>query len=195
MGTTKYWLAYFPSLIKKLGYIGAQGQLMSIPPYVCACVFAIIGSFSATSFNEHGYHVAFFIIIAGVSFALMAILDTVSPVAVYVSGCFACAGKYSAYALLIAWLAKNLSGRIRRSLAVAFTVGLGQIGGAILPFIMNDKNEPNFRQIYITSAVVMAVIMFPTLLLRFISTNREKSTAINHTEVLEKANSVHDAQI
>ncbi|CAF3827115.1 unnamed protein product [Rotaria sp. Silwood1] len=193
MGTTKYWLTYFPSLIKKLGYTNTQGPLMSIPPYVSACVFAVAGSFSVTRFNEHGYHVAFFIIIAGVSFALMAIFDRVSSVAVYISGCCACTGKYSAYALLIAWLAKNLSGRIRRSLAVAFVVGLGQIGGAILPFIMHDKNEPNFRQIHTTYAIVMAVIMFPTLLLRFVSTNRANSAAINHIEVLEQPNSVHDA--
>ncbi|CAF5183300.1 unnamed protein product, partial [Rotaria magnacalcarata] len=137
---TKYWIAYFPSLVKYIGYIDASESLMSSPPYASACVFALVGGLSAARFNGHGYHMVVFDIISVIGFALMAAFEGSSKVAVYVSGCFACSGAYAAFALLMAWLTINVSGRIRRTLAISFVVGLGQIGGVIIPFI-NDKSS------------------------------------------------------
>ncbi|CAF3937686.1 unnamed protein product [Rotaria magnacalcarata] len=80
---TKYWIAYFPSLVKYIGYIDASESLMSSPPYASACVFALVGGLSAARFNGHGYHMVVFDIISVIGFALMAAFEGSSKVAVF----------------------------------------------------------------------------------------------------------------
>lgn len=179
---TKYWIAYFPSLVKHLGYTGARESLLSVPPYALACVFTLAGGLSAARFNEHAYHMVVFEIVSAIGFALMAGFEGSSEVVVYISGCFACSGTYTAYALLMAWLTTNVSGRIRRTLAIAFVVGLGQIGGVIIPFINDGCSVRDFREIYITLAAIMLVSIGFTLLLRYIFTRQTRFRMQNQTQ-------------
>ncbi|CAM4799117.1 unnamed protein product [Rotaria magnacalcarata] len=192
---TKYWIAYFPSLVKYIGYIDASESLMSSPPYASACVFALVGGLSAARFNGHGYHMVVFDIISVIGFALMAAFEGSSKVAVYVSGCFACSGAYAAFALLVAWLTINVSGRIRRTLAISFVVGLGQIGGVIIPFINDKSSVPDFHRIHITLASLMFVSMILTLLLLVIFNRQAKFRMENQLQVDEEANNVQCAEL
>ncbi|CAF3999023.1 unnamed protein product [Rotaria magnacalcarata] len=192
---TKYWIAYFPSLVKYIGYIDASESLMSSPPYASACVFALVGGLSAARFNGHGYHMVVFDIISVIGFALMAAFEGSSKVAVYVSGCFACSGAYAAFALLMAWLTINVSGRIRRTLAISFVVGLGQIGGVIIPFINDKSSVPDFHRIHITLASLMFVSMILTLLLLVIFNRQAKFRMENQLQVDEEANNVQCAEL
>ncbi|CAF3350269.1 unnamed protein product [Rotaria socialis] len=187
---TKYWIAYFPSLVKYIGYTGASGLLMNSPPYALACVFALVGGLSVARFNGHGYHMVVFEIISVIGFALMAAFEGSSTVVVYVSGCFACSGAYATFALLMAWLTINVSGRIRRTLVISFVVGLAQIGGVIIPFINDGNSVPDFRQIHITMATLIFVCMILTLLLRFIFKRQAKLRMENQVQVDGEVNNV-----
>ncbi|CAF3824101.1 unnamed protein product [Rotaria sp. Silwood1] len=165
LAVTKYWIAFFPSLIDVLGFKNAEGQLMSIPPYVLAWICALLGVFSVTRKKEHGYHVIFFLIISSIGFILMAALEEKSRIAVYVGACVACCGVYSAFPLLMGWLASYVSGHMKRALAIGFVVGLGQIGGIVLPHFFHSNTVPVFRQAHITCAVIMVNLYIRCLVL------------------------------
>ncbi|CAF3166897.1 unnamed protein product, partial [Rotaria sp. Silwood2] len=156
LAVTRYWIAFFPSLFEILSFKNGERQLMSIPPYVLAWICALLAVFSVTRKKEHGFHVTFFLTISSIGFILMASLEENSRIGVYVGGFVACSGVYSAFPVLMGWLASYVSGHMKRALAIGFVVGIGQIGGIILPHLFHANTVPVFRQAHIICAVIMA---------------------------------------
>ncbi|CAF4132409.1 unnamed protein product [Rotaria sp. Silwood2] len=89
---------------------------------------------------------------------------------------------------VLGWLASYMSGHMKRALAIGFVVGLGQIGGIVLPHFFHGNTIHVFRQAHITCAVLMAASVFATLLLRFILTERNNHNDDRPLETLETGN-------
>ncbi len=135
LGMVKYLTTYLPSLMEDVGYLGADVHLMTAPPYVCAFVCCLLANYSSSRRSEHGFHLLFCLFVALLGFILMVILIDRGKAAVYVSSCIACCGVFSAFPLLLSWLTNNVDGHTKKSIAIGFFMGIGQIGGVVLPLV------------------------------------------------------------
>lgn len=55
---------FLPTIVKTLGYSNTTAQLMTVPPYVVACIFCIGGGFLADRQGQRGIYMIFFNIVA-----------------------------------------------------------------------------------------------------------------------------------
>jgi sugar phosphate permease len=136
-GVLKYLTTYLPMIIETMGYHDAKVHLMTTPPFVIACICCLLVGYSASRWNEHGYHLMFCVSVALLGFILM-----VTPIhqnqVKYVATCIVCAGILSVIPLLLSWLTNNIFGRQNRLIAIGFVMSLGQIGGIILPLVRSN---------------------------------------------------------
>jgi len=63
---------FLPTIIKNMGYTANNAQLMSVPPYVCACFFTILASYLADRVQKRGIFLLGFQLVAVAGFALLA---------------------------------------------------------------------------------------------------------------------------
>lgn len=91
MFTAVYSFALFlPTIIKNMGYTSNEAQLMSVPPYVMACVATITGSYFADRLGQRGPFMLGFMVVAVVGFALL--VSTDRPGVQYAGTIFAAIG-------------------------------------------------------------------------------------------------------
>lgn len=87
-----YSIALFlPTIIKNMGYTSNNAQLMSVPPYVCACFFTIIASWYADRIRHRGVFLLGFQLVGIVGFSLL--VATRNSSAQYAGTVFAAIGK------------------------------------------------------------------------------------------------------
>ena len=55
---------FLPTIIRSMGHTAERAQLMSVPPYVSACIATIIGGFMADRQRQRGIYVIFFCVLA-----------------------------------------------------------------------------------------------------------------------------------
>ena len=86
-----YSFALFsPTIIKNMGYTSNEAQLMSVPPYVFACLFTISGSWLADRYRSRGVFLLGFQLLAIAGFALLA--STSNPTVQYTGLVLAASG-------------------------------------------------------------------------------------------------------
>lgn len=56
--------SFMPSILKHLGYDNGTAQLMSVPPYAVACVFAVVGGYFADRTLQRGVFIVAFNVLA-----------------------------------------------------------------------------------------------------------------------------------
>jgi hypothetical protein len=131
LGTVKCLTLFLPSLIGEINGSKPLTHLLTAPPYVLACICCLLGGYSSSRRNEHGFHIAFFLCISLLGFILMLSLADQGKVAVYISSCIACCGIYTAFPILLAWLTKNIGGHTKRAMAVCSFMAISQLGGVV----------------------------------------------------------------
>jgi len=67
----KYLAIYLPSLVYEIDDSKAYAHLMTAPAYLVACLCCVLGGYSSSRRNEHGFHLAFFVSMALLGFILM----------------------------------------------------------------------------------------------------------------------------
>lgn len=55
---------FLPSIIRSMGHTAEKAQLMSVPPYVTACLATIAGGYMADKQRQRGIYVICFCFIA-----------------------------------------------------------------------------------------------------------------------------------
>jgi cyanate permease len=55
---------FMPTIVQSLGYKNETAQLMTVPPYVVACVFTLAGGFLADKQGQRGLYMIFFNVVA-----------------------------------------------------------------------------------------------------------------------------------
>ena len=55
---------FMPTIVKGLGYTDEKAQLMTVPPYVVACLFTVAGGWAADKHGQRGIYMMFFCLVA-----------------------------------------------------------------------------------------------------------------------------------
>ncbi|KAI5115649.1 hypothetical protein M0805_002771 [Coniferiporia weirii] len=133
---------FLPSIINKLGFEATPANLLTVPVYVLACIFTCGVGFMADRVGRRGYFTlgcyamaltAYIILILSRSAAL-------SYFAVYLAAC----GIYPLIPNIIAWVSNNVEGTYKRSVALGWVIGFGNINGAATSNAYRARDAPRY---------------------------------------------------
>ncbi|KAL5363707.1 major facilitator superfamily transporter [Aspergillus floccosus] len=150
---------FLPTIVKTLGYTNETAQLMTVPPYVVACVFCIGGGFMADRQKRRGIYMICFNIVAIIGFIML--IASENQAVKYAGTFFAAAGIYPNVPQGVAWNGNNIGGSVKRGVGIAMHVGFGNLGGAISGFIYQTKDSPHF---YPGHGTLIATLTMSTIL-------------------------------
>jgi len=133
-----------PSITKSMGFTSSQAQLMTIPPYVIGAISAI--SFSKLS-DKFQWRMPFVVIPLSIVLLGFAIILPLAPhikhqiPACYIGVILICMGQYPTNPAGSAWMAGNAANDMKRSMAVAANIALGNAGGILGSYMFLDSEK------------------------------------------------------
>ncbi|KAK4998505.1 hypothetical protein LTR66_002292, partial [Elasticomyces elasticus] len=167
---------FLPSIVKGLGYTNNTAQLMTVPPYIVACVLCISGGWLADRLQTRGIFMIGFNLMALVGFVMQ--LSSHNPHIKY-AGTFLCvSGIYPNVPQGVAWNGNNIGGSLKRGVGIAMHVGFGNLGGIIAAFMYQAKAAPDYKSGH-TSLIGLLVMstslcIIMTVYLRFENAKRDR---------------------
>ncbi|KAM7205404.1 high-affinity nicotinic acid transporter [Naviculisporaceae sp. PSN 640] len=133
---------FLPTIIKGMGYTANNAQLMSVPPYVCACFFTVTASWLADRYKKRGVFLLGSQLVAIVGFGMLAGSGKASVQ--YAGTVLAAIGIYPQIPLGLAWNSGNIGGSLKRGTGIAMQVMGGNCGGIIASYVYLTKDGPRF---------------------------------------------------
>jgi len=133
---------FLPTIVKDMGYTNGKSQLMTVPPYVAACICTIGAGYLADRGRQRGIYMMFFCIVAIVGFTML--ISTNKPHVQYAGTFFAACGIYPNVPMGVAWNGNNIGGSTKRAVGIAMHVGFGNLGGVLSAFSYRSKDAPRF---------------------------------------------------
>merc|ERR1712000_62616 len=107
---------FLPTIVKGLGYTNEMAQLMTVPPYVVACLFTIAGGYAADKYGQRGIYMIFFCCVAIVGFVILAAVE--SNGAKYFGAFMITCGIYPNVPQGVAWNGNNIGGSLKRGVGI-----------------------------------------------------------------------------
>ncbi|XXH04465.1 hypothetical protein Hte_010881 [Hypoxylon texense] len=133
---------FLPTIIKNMGYSANNAQLMSVPPYVFACMFTIGGSWLADRRRQRGVFLLGFQLVAILGVTLLAASENTTIQ--YTGTVFAAVGIYPQIPLGLAWNGNNIGGSLKRATGIAMQVMGGNCGGVIASYVYLSRDAPRY---------------------------------------------------
>ncbi|KAG5999710.1 hypothetical protein E4U43_001911, partial [Claviceps pusilla] len=118
---------FLPTILKSLNYSKTQSQLLTVPIYVTASIFAVVMAIYSDKVRKRTPFMLGQLLMMLVGFVMC--IATSKPHVVYGGVFIAVCGIYGALPGAIALLSNNLAGSYKRSAGIAFEVGVGNLGG------------------------------------------------------------------
>lgn len=175
---------FLPTIIKNMGYSNEHANLMSVPPYVSACLITITAGYAADRLQTRGVFMIGFSLIAIVGFAML--LSSGHTAIQYSGVFFATAGIFPLVPMGVAWNGNNIGGTLKRGVGIAMHVGFGNLGGCIAAFIYLKKNSPRFMSGHaaLIGLITMSIVLstFMTLYTRRENARRERWAVQNNLQ-------------
>ncbi|KAF1954542.1 high-affinity nicotinic acid transporter [Byssothecium circinans] len=156
---------FLPTIIKNMGYTANNAQLMSVPPYVCACFFTITASWFADRVKKRGVFLMGFQLVGILGFALLA--GSAKASVQYTGTVFAAIGIYPQIPLGMAWNSGNIGGSLKRGTGIAMQVMGGNCGGIIASYVYISRDGPRF---IIGHSLLIGIVSMAFFLTFFMST-------------------------
>ncbi|OCL11338.1 major facilitator superfamily transporter [Glonium stellatum] len=133
---------FLPTIVKTLGYTDNTAQLMTVPPYVVACILCISGGYMADRHGQRGIYMIGFNLLAIIGFVLL--ISSPHAHVKYAGTFLAAAGIYPNVPQCVAWNANNVPNSTKRAVAIAMQVAFGNLGGVLSSFLFLTKDSPHF---------------------------------------------------
>ncbi|KAL5520958.1 hypothetical protein ACEPAF_2961 [Sanghuangporus sanghuang] len=133
---------YSISLFLPFGYSVPITQLLTVPPYIFACIVLLVFAHFSDKVQKRSPF-----ILLGLTLLVVGFSINVSPAprGVKYFGTFLCvAGSYAPFPGVVAWLGNNLSGQYKRGVGMALQIGIGNFSGAIASNIYRTRDAPRY---------------------------------------------------
>jgi len=136
-----------PTIIKNMGFSSSNAQLLSIPPYVAGAISSVGFSILSDKMRRRSYFLMIPQVIVVISYC---IITPLSPrIKDYIGACFFAVilsniGVYPINPGTSSWASNNSAGVAKRSVALAFILSLGNVGGIFASYIFIDSEAPGY---------------------------------------------------
>jgi Sec-independent protein secretion pathway component TatC len=126
--TPVYAVALFlPTIIQNLGFSAAGAQLLTVPPFACSCISTIIFGIYSDKLNLRGPFILLGAVISLIGYTIAYM--TSDPWLGYFASIIATSGVYPNVAIILTWAGGNAGGDLKRCVAFAIVIGIGNLGG------------------------------------------------------------------
>lgn len=133
---------FSPTLVANLGYSAARAQLMSVPPYVAAAIVTLTVGYLSDKWQKRAPLVVVCSIVSGLGYALL--LANVTSGVNYFALFLAAMGVYPLVPIIVAWGSNNCGGSLKKGVATAIVVSIGNLGGIVSSFIYPSADKPRY---------------------------------------------------
>lgn len=141
--TSNYSIALFlPTIIRTLGYTNETAQLMTVPPYVVACVACVAGGLLGDRTRQRGIYMIGFCFLAIIGLIMLITSQNFSVK--YGAVFLVASGFVPNVPMGAAWQGNNVGGSLKRGVALGVHVGTGNLGGVLSSFIFLTRDSPRF---------------------------------------------------
>lgn len=179
-----------PSITQSMGFESSQAQLLTIPPYVCGAISAVVLSKLSDRFQWR--FIFIFCQMATVLLGFCILRPLASNIENQIAACYIgviliCVGQYPTNPAGSAWISSNLAPDAKRAMGIALNICLGNSGGIMGSYIFLDSEEPGYPTGFTIGLCFAATAMASSAILE-LSYKRENSKrdAMNEAEVREK---------
>ncbi|KAF9055247.1 MFS transporter [Hymenopellis radicata] len=133
---------FLPTIVKNLGYDGAQAQLHTVPPYVPAAVLTVVVAVLSDRLKWRGPFILICLPIAIIGYivAITATTDTGRYAAVFLIA----SGIYPSGPCILSILPNNSSGHFKRATTTALQLAVANIGGFVATFSYTQDQAPKY---------------------------------------------------
>ncbi|KAI1272103.1 major facilitator superfamily domain-containing protein [Xylaria sp. FL0933] len=139
---------FIPTILNEMGYKATEAQVRTIPIYVVAAIICV-GAAYATDRLRHRYTFMMCgLAISATGYSLLLGQRYLSVGVKYFALFLVVGGGYLVQPIAIAWLANNVSGHYKRSVAAATQIGFGNVGGIVASNIFLQNDAPLFQTGY-----------------------------------------------
>ncbi|KAK4124671.1 MFS general substrate transporter [Parathielavia appendiculata] len=133
---------FMPTILTDLGWTDTKAQLMSVPPYVAACLVAIAIAYGSDKTQQRGIWLAAFSCLAVVGFAILRWVET--PNIRYMALYFVTVGAFPGGPGFLSWAMNNSAGPAVRAVTSGYVVTLGTIGGIVATWTYVQADSPRY---------------------------------------------------
>lgn len=142
-GALVFGLAYFtPSIVLALGFSPTHTQLLTVPPFVFACILTLFTARMADKYRQRGILVIATSCVSLVGLIMFYRCRTFAPR--YVSLCLLITGVFASCPGYMAWISNNVAANTRRATAIALAYIISNIGGIVSTWIFPKSDAPYY---------------------------------------------------
>ncbi|KAJ1306200.1 hypothetical protein OPQ81_010909 [Rhizoctonia solani] len=137
---------FLPTIVKSLGYTDAKAQLMTVPPYACACIIMVVVAKASDRFDIRGPFAAAALALSGIGYTILLALPTTATKARYVAIILTVTGTYSGFPVTISWTTGNAGSETRRGVNMAMLNTIGQSMSILGSYIYPSHEGPAYTR-------------------------------------------------
>ncbi|EEU35135.1 uncharacterized protein NECHADRAFT_88674 [Fusarium vanettenii 77-13-4] len=179
-----------PSIVQSLGYSSVKAQAMTAPPYIFACVVTIISDLAADRYRQRALSIILPNTMAVVGFVIITITIRYHQIpGVTYFGLFLMAGGlYPISPAVMAWVALNMAGSMKRAAGLGLMMSLAQLGGIVGSNIFMPDEAPVYSTGFgICIAMLTAFgVIWPGIYYLILKRINSRRAAIPVEEVMTK---------
>ncbi|KAF8678859.1 mfs general substrate transporter [Rhizoctonia solani] len=137
---------FLPSIIKSLGYTDAKAQMMTVPPYACACIVMVLVAKASDHFKTRGPFAAASLALSGIGYTILLAVPTTAIKVRYTAIVLAVTGTYSGFPVSISWTMGNAGSETRRGVNMAMLNTIGQSMSILGSYIYPSREGPAYTR-------------------------------------------------
>ncbi|KAH9062462.1 MFS general substrate transporter [Lactarius vividus] len=170
---TGYAVALFtPNIIHDLGFSAANAQLLSVPPFACACVCTILVSFYSDKLNLRGPFIVLCSMVSMIGYIVAYMTSKPGPG--YAATIIAASGAFPNVAISVVWAGGNAGGHMKKGVVLGLVIGLGTLGGICSSFVYYQP--PRFHKGHgtVIGCLGMSIVCSCIMMWTYKRLNKEK---------------------
>jgi hypothetical protein len=122
-------------------YDNTLTQLLTVPPYLIACLTSILITWHSACVLERGFHLLVCLSVGMIGFLYLLFV----PCYPYIGAILASISVFSSYALLPSWLTCNIPRKLTRAIAVSLVAASGSVGEIFSGQIYRESDKPKYK--------------------------------------------------
>jgi len=134
---------FLPTIIKGMGYTSSRAQLLTVPIYITASIFAVVAAHFSDRMGKRSPFIFTFLCIMAVGFIMC--ISSSKPAVIYAGVFIAACALYPAFPGNITWLSNNLAGSTKRATGQAIQISVGNLAGAMASNFYRAKDAPHYK--------------------------------------------------
>ncbi|KAL7271216.1 hypothetical protein RUND412_006042 [Rhizina undulata] len=133
---------FLPTILKDLGWTATRAQLLTVPPYVVACAWAILVAWLSDRHRKRGIYIFGCTILVIIGYVILITVN--SPNIKYMAVFFVAAGAFPLGSAFLSWGLNNAAGPSIRAVSGGYIVSVGTCGAILSTWTYIPSDAPRY---------------------------------------------------